>query len=367
MRAAATTKLLGLLILASSCGDDEPSADDGSSATGTTTAGSGSSTAVVEGTTSSAPSTGPDVDSGSTDVAADSTGGPTGYQDVYDLEGDELFPEGVAFDPVGEAFYVGSLGDGSIRKMTVAGEQTLHGEAPEGMWTSSGLKVDADAGRIWVCANSADMSAIWQFDLDSGDLQQSYDLEDIAMGAGCNDVALDAQGRVYVSDPPLGTVHRIEAGGAAEAWSTHPDFAMEVPGLGLNGLAMTPDEQYLIVAKFTPQRLFRIAMDDPDDVVTVDLSGDEFAGLVPISGCDGIVFSGDALYVTFAEVVKRVDFADDWSTGVVSTLEVPDVGNGLSTATVAAGAVYVVKSEVTAFVLGSAPALPFQIVRVPEG
>jgi sugar lactone lactonase YvrE len=159
-------------------------------------------------------------------------------------------------------------------------------------------------------------------------------------------------------------VHRIELGGAAEAWATHADFA-PVAGLGLNGLAATPDGTYLVLAKFLPATLYRIAFADPTDIVTIELSGDAFVGDGPTSGADGIVFSGDALYVTFAEHVKRVDLEADFAAGTVTDLEVPGAGNGLSTSTDANGSVFAVKSEVTAFVLGQEPELPFQILRVP--
>lgn len=342
------------------CGGDDtgPSAME---STSDPTSGSASGE-TTEAATTVAPTT-----SGADGSSDGSSGEAGGYLDVYDIDGDEVFPEGVAFDPVGEAFFVGSLGDGGVRRIAVDGTQTLHAPAPRGTWTSSGLKVDAAAGRIWVCANDQDAGtgSIWQLDLETGEEQDRVALDDIVAGGACNDVALDGSGRVYVSDPGLGIVHRIEAGVGGEAWAMHEDFAAQIPGLGLNGMAVTPDDAYLIVAFFKPEALFRVAIDDPTDIVTVELSGDAFVGGTALTGCDGIVFEEDALYVTFADLVKRVDFDAGWGTGTVSTFEVPGVGNGLSTATVAGGSVYVVKSEVTAWVLGSEPSLPFQIVRVP--
>jgi hypothetical protein len=52
--------------------------------------------------------------------------------------------------------------------------------------------------------------------------------------------------------------------------------------------------------------------------------------------------------------------------GMVTNLEVPGAGNGLSTCTAANGSVYASKSEVTAWVLGQEPELPFQLIRVLE-
>ncbi len=341
------------------CGDDGAPPSDG----GSTSAGGSEST----GTTAE-PST---TDASTGEASADSSGGSStggdGLLDAYDLEGDMLFPEGIAFDPIGQAFFVGSLGDGSIHRIAATGEQSLFSEGPAGNWSTAGIKVDAERGRVWACSSEVDgaqVQAIWVLDLDSAEVVEIFDLGEIADGADCNDVALDAMGVAYVSDPPLGTVHRIEIGGAAEAWATHADFA-PVAGLGLNGLAATPDGEYLVLAKFLPATLFRIAFADPTDIVAIELSGDAFVGPTPTSGADGIVFSDDALYVTFAELVKRVDLDADFGAGTVTDIEVPGAGDGLSTATDANGSVFVVKSEVTAFVFGEEPELPFRILRVP--
>jgi hypothetical protein len=108
--------------------------------------------------------------------------------------------------------------------------------------------------------------------------------------------------------------------------------------------------------------LLRIATDDPTQVVEIDLGGENFAGGSLIAGPDGIVFAGDLLYVVFDDVVAQVVLDADWMAGDVSILTPPTTG--LSTATLAQGEVYAVKSEVTAFALGSAPDLPFRIVRI---
>jgi Cu-Zn family superoxide dismutase len=353
LRFACVSLWLGL-----ACGDDGGAGNKGSSsATDGATTSSSSSTS-----TSSGSNTGePDTSGGS------SSGGDDGLLDVYDLEGDTLFPEGVAFDPVGHAFFVGSLDDGSIHRITAEGEQSMFTAGPDGNWSTAGLAVDAERGRLWACSHEVDgaqVQAIWIVDLASGEVDRVVDLAEIAADAGCNDVTVDATGVAFVSDPPRGAVDRVQADGTAESWATHADFAPQA-GLGLNGVAPTPDGAYLLVTKFLPATLFRIAFDDPTAIATVELSGDPFAGGSPTAGADGIIFAGDALYVAFAQHVARVDFDGDWATGSVTQIEVPGAGNGLSTAAEANGSVFVIKSEVTAWVLGQEPNLPFQILRVP--
>lgn len=363
-----TTAVLFVALIA--CGDDAPdetgttdgtSGSEASSGTSSSTTGDSASTSTV--TTGSGSSSG-DPMTTAVDSSSSSTG-DDGLLDVYDLEGDMLYPEGVAYDSIDKAFYVGSLGDGSLHRIEADGAQSEFGAAPRGDWATSGLAVDEDNRRLWACAGQGDgeqPQVIWAYDLDSSDLVETFVLGDIAEGADCNDVTVGPGGVAYVSDPPLGVVHRLEVGGAAEIWASDDRFAPKIAGLGLNGLEVTPDESALILAKFIMPTLFRISLDDPTDITLIELSGDTFTGGSPTSGADGIAFVGDALFVTFDAVVKRVDLDGDAATGVVSTVEVPD--DGLSTAARAEGSLFVVKSEVTTFVLGGRPELPFQILRV---
>ena len=353
MRVYAPILCAGLLV---ACTDDDSSAETSADGTGAPDETASSTEGATQGA----------VDETAGDTAG--TGSGVELMDVYDLEGDEIFPEGVTWDPVTQSFYVGSVHDGVIRSIAADGTQAMFAPAPGEDWSSSGLKVDAAARRLWVCTGDGmegGVRGVHVLDLDTAEEITFFDLADIDPDGGCNDLALDAEGRAYVSDPGLSVVHRLALPDAGEIWAEHPDFAQELPGLGLNGLAVTPDQTYLVLAKFITTRLFRIALDDPGDVVDIELSGDEFSGEAAISGADGIIFVGDDLYVVFAESVKRVELADDWSTGVVTHVEVPGAGNGLSTATAADGSAFVVKSEITAWVIRADPELPFQIIRVP--
>lgn len=359
--------LLSLCVLAACNADGTPSADDTSTGEPPATGDSSSTpTPTSDEGSSGLPPADSSTGSGEEDGTS-SSGGSGTLLDVYDLKGEALYPEGVAWDPVARAFYVGSLGDGSLHRVDVdsGGEQAMFAAAPKGAWSTSGIKVDADARRLWACTSQTDgakVQAVWVFDLETAALLETFDLAVIADGADCNDLALGPDGRAYVSDPPLGVVHRLELGGTAEIWATSPSFTPDVPGLGLNGLAITPDESALVVAKFLPPTLFRISLADAA-VTKIMLTGEVFEGGTAIAGADGIVFLGDALFVVFDDVVKRVDLDSGATMGEVSTIEPPD--DGLSTATVADGELYVVKSEVTAFVLGQRPELPFQLLRVP--
>jgi sugar lactone lactonase YvrE len=232
------------------------------------------------------------------------------------------------------------------------------------MLASAGMKVDDAARRLWVCGgDDAGSSRVYVYGLDDASLIETFELGLLVDTASCNDLALDGQGAAYVTDPPSSALHRLAVGGDASVWATDPLFDPELMDLGLNGIAVTPDGTAVIVTKFISKQLLRVSMDDPTQIGAIDLTGEDFAGGSLIAGPDGIVFEGDVLYVVFDDVVAEVVLNPDWTSGAVSILTPPTTG--LSTATVAEGEVYAVKSEVTAYALGSAPELPFRIVRVP--
>ncbi len=321
----------------------------GGAASGESSSGSDDSSSGGIATTSTSTST------------EDTTGGTTGpaLLDDYVLEGDDMYPEGVAFDPTQRAFFVGSLTDSGITRVDADGTQSVFVASGPSMLASAGMKVDDAARRLWVCgSDDAEASHIYVYGLDDAALVEAFEV------SGCNDLALDASGVAYVTDPAASSIHRVAVGGDNSVWATDPAFDPELMDLGLNGIAVTPDGTAVIVTKFIAKTLLRVAMDDPTSIVEVELGGESFAGGSLVAGPDGIVFDGDLLYVVFDDVVAEVTFGADWTTGDVRILTPPYAG--LSTGTIAEGEVYVVKSEVTAFALGSAPDLPFRISRVPS-
>lgn len=333
--------------------------------TSSTTAADSSGTSVATTTATGATATDATTTTADT-TGAGTTGGGPALLDEYPLDGDDMFPEGVAFDPTQRAFFVGSLTDAGITRVDADGTQSVFVPSGPTMLASAGMKVDDAARRLWVCgSDDAENSQVYVFDLDDAALIETFELGALVDTASCNDLALDAEGVAYVTDPPSSAIHRLAIGGDAAVWATDPAFAPEVMDLGLNGIAVTPDGTAVIVTKFIAKQLLRVAMDDPTQIVEVELGGENFAGGSLIAGPDGIVFAGEVLYVVFDDVVAQVTPNADWTAGDVTIL-MPSTA-GLSTATVAEGEVYAVKSEVTAFALGGAPELPFRILRVPTG
>lgn len=292
--------------------------------------------------------------------------------DVYALEGDDLYPESVAFDPVTRAFFTGSLGQGNIHRIEADGSaQTVFfpGNTDEAGWLTLGVEVDAQRRRLWVCAVfGVDMAraTVWVLDLDSGERIGEIALATAAPDAACNDLVLDADGLAYVTDREGPRIYRVDAdAGTVAVWAEDP--LLEPENVGLNGIALTPDGSMLVAVKYHPARIVRIPVADPSDVALVELGEDDISGVV--SGADGIVMLDDGrLYITFEVQVLRVTPGDaSWNSARVDAVTVEQDGEpvyALSGLTEAEGALYVSKSEVVRFAFGAAPELPFRLLRV---
>lgn len=294
--------------------------------------------------------------SGSLDSTGDSITQP--LLERYVLSSPDSVPEGIAFDPQQRAFYASSLQGGSITRIAADGGESVFREA-DGKAELLGLKVDPVARRLWACVNSLENSdyRVWVLDLDSGEQAMEYLLAAIASNAACNDLALDNSGAAYVTDPANPNIYRLDpASGEGEVFASDPAFAdVTGAGLGLNGIAVTPDQSALVVAKFVPAQLFRVALPAASSIEVVALGGDT------LPSPDGLVFLDKDLYSVSNNAVSKVLFNTAFDSGTVTVREQI---SGLSTATVAEQAVYVIKSDVTNHVLGLPLDLPFEIFEL---
>lgn len=290
-------------------------------------------------------------------------------RDVYTLGSPMSLPEGVAFDPRTRQFFATALFGGQITRIDAAtGEEQVFHTASGGLSQFSGVKVDEQRRLLWVCASDLQTArgGLIVLDVDSGELRHTFDL---ARGGICNDVCLDGDGVAYVTDSFQPVIYRVDLrDGSAGDFVRDDRMAAAMGRFGLNGIVITPDGEHIIGGFTSPSKLFVLSRRGSGAVREVALSGDPFTVEHDpnFTGADGLIFLGDKLYVVHNGGVQQITFtAADYSEGVVKQALAPEPG--LTTATVAEGELYVIKSEVLAVAhMRRAPNLPFKIYRFPR-
>lgn len=291
----------------------------------------------------------------------------TSFRDEYTLQATDSLPEGVAFDARTGRFFATGLMSGTVTQVDAESGTERPFYTPTGQPQQlSGAKVDEANRRLWVCWSEIQnmRGGVYVFDVDTGAQLASFELTRAGI---CNDVALAADGVAYVTDSFQPVIYRVDlqAGTAGEFVR---DGRMSAPAgqLGLNGIAVSPDDAYVIAGFTSPSKLFVVPRAG-GEVCEISLAGDPFAPDHDphFLGADGILFIGDKLYVIHDGGVQQVTFtAPDYSSGTVVARLVREPG--LSTATVADGQLYVVKSEVVRMMhMRQPPRLPFKIYCVP--
>lgn len=167
------------------------------------------------------------------------------------LEDRELIPEGIAYDPVGDRFYIGSLHERKIIAVDRNGNATDFSSPSDGLFSVLGLRVDPERRLLWAATaahegfevNDIGRAAVLKYDLKDGRLLEKYSLGNNPPHL-LNDIALGWDGEIYVTDSNTGSVWTIGAN----------DRLTEIlkPGVFIypNGIAASSEKGRLFVADF---------------------------------------------------------------------------------------------------------------------
>jgi sugar lactone lactonase YvrE len=228
-----------------------------------------------------------------------------------------LVPEGVAYDPVTKSFFVSSIRKRKVFRIDSAGKVSVF-VAPRtgGLRTAAGIGIDAKRRSLWVASEAMPhmegyvkdeplQAALFEFDADTGKLRREMRPPATGKPAGFDDVAVAADGRVYVNDGFNGRVWTLPPGGGALEVFLESDVFR-----GTQGLAPTPDGRTLYVSDYSS--LYRV------DVASKRMTRLPVPTDVALNGIDGLVLSGGSLYAIQNGVVPnrviRVDLGPDGAT-----------------------------------------------------
>jgi sugar lactone lactonase YvrE len=181
-------------------------------------------------------------------------------KESYPLPGDTLFPEGIVYQQSSGKFYTGSVTSGDILKVDVkTGDvRTFATGSAQGRKAATGLKLD-NQGRLWVCGGADNKVQVLSTD---GSLLKSWNTQALFGSGFINDCIIDTD-FVYFTDSRVKKIYRTSVKGDPadlEEWLTFTDAQIPYTptGVNANGIAITPDNKYLIIVVSSSGKLYRI-------------------------------------------------------------------------------------------------------------
>lgn len=298
-----------------------------------------------------------------------STGGGAWAQasGSYPLPGDEVYPEGVAYDAATGDFYAGSTTDGTVFRGNVGTPETeaevFLAPGGDGRETAIGMKVDAE-GRLFVAGG--DTGRMFVYHANTGELIDRFQNE--AEKTFVNDVVLAPDGSAYFTDSMNPELYRVFPDGAGgyemETFLNFEGTPVEYEeGFNLNGIVATEDGQYLITVKSGTGQLFRI---DTASKEAVEID----TGDADLTNGDGLALDGRTLYVVRNqnEIVVPVELSADYSSGEAEEGFGDDSFMYPTTVALYDGRILAVNSQFDVRDGGGDPKLPFDLtsVRIPD-
>jgi sugar lactone lactonase YvrE len=206
-----------------------------------------------------------------------------------------LVPEGVAYDPATKSFFVSSIRKRKVVRVDASGQVTdFVKPAQGGLRSAAGIAADPKRRSLWVASEAMPhmegfrkgdppASALFEFDLDTGMLRRELRPPASDPPAAFDDLAVAADGRVYVNDGRNPRIWTLAPGARALELFVESDAFR-----GTQGLASTPDGKSLYVSDYS--RLFRV------DVASKRVTPLAVPPDAALNGVDGLVYAGGSLY-----------------------------------------------------------------------
>lgn len=303
------------------------------------------------------------------------------------LNGDQLFPEGIIGLPNNDLL-VGGFGDGSIQRINSKNVTSSFSKGGDnGMVIAVGFAVDEKNKRLWVAnfnfktESGLPGSNLKVFDYITGKLLKTIP-ETFVQGAFFNELALDTKGNVYVSDTFNPSIWTATFESKEPKVFVTEESLLKNPSpdqpFGLNGLALTPDENYLIASVMNRTirgggRLVRVTL-KTKAVRDVKLRDDE--ATAAFSGSDGMFFhQGQLLMVNVysqAGAIVTAKFNSSYSAASLTLrTKFQHVYDRPTASAIRNGKLYTVNSQLNHIIddrdgqLNTPPSLPFEVVAVP--
>lgn len=205
-----------------------------------------------------------------------------------------LITEGLAFDPVEEAFFVSSVHKRKILKITKNGESKTFASEQDGLFSVLGMSVDAKRRHLWVTTTAfpqminfkkdeQGVSGVLKFDVRTGKLLKKYLLSSATKKHALGDLTIRSNGDVFTTDSLSPAVYVIRA------LEDQMELFLEDPRFGSpQGLAFSGDGQHLFMADYST------------GLYDIDVKTKKVSHLAPLPGAtllgiDGLYFHKGSL------------------------------------------------------------------------
>jgi len=198
---------------------------------------------------------------------------------AFRLADPKLIPEGIAYNPKQDRFFIGSVAQKKIVSVNRKGEAKNFSKPEDNLDCVLGLFVDVAHEELYAVSTNGFLdeaqkqrrNAVVRYDLKKGLLLNRYDAPDAKQ---LNDLTIAPEGTIYATDSASGTLLR-----KASSQRTLTPFGVEGALRGANGIAMAADGKLYVatstgIATIDPSTGAPTRLPQPDTVVT--------------GGCDGL-------------------------------------------------------------------------------
>ncbi|MDN5202303.1 hypothetical protein QQ008_13035 [Fulvivirgaceae bacterium BMA10] len=213
-------------------------------------------------------------------------------------------PEGIAYDPKTECFYISSIRQ---RKIFQFKNGELTDWVKEGLFAVSGIKIDHERRWLWACSSAFPemldfdeeddgKAMVLKYNLETGKLIKQYAADGKHI---FGDLVIHQNGDVYISDSREPKIYKIDH--RNDEISLYQDFSATL--LNLQGLDLSDDGESLYIADYI-LGLYKISLKNnkPEKL--------QWKGNATLKGIDGLYFYKNSLVVTQngAEPMRVVRF-----------------------------------------------------------
>ncbi len=192
---------------------------------------------------------------------------------AFRLADPKFIPEGIAYDPKGDRFFIGSVAQKKIVSANRKGEVKDFSKPEDNLDCVLGLFVDAAHEQLYAVSTNGFLdegqkqrrNAVVRYDLKNGLLVNWYDAPDANQ---LNDLTVAADGTIYATDSASGTLFRKKP---AEKMLTPVGAKGALPGA--NGITLGADGSLYVaistgIARINLSTVAPTRLPQPDTVVT---------------------------------------------------------------------------------------------------